>query len=45
MKKKFQERKENPDTKPDPHKPDVSISMDSRDSHGLSKDDALQAKK
>ncbi|MHB1653809.1 MAG: hypothetical protein ACYCVD_15240 [Desulfitobacteriaceae bacterium] len=45
MEKKFLGKEANPDTKPTPHKPTDSPSMDSRDNHGLSKDEALQAKK
>ncbi|KLU61523.1 hypothetical protein CEB3_c22030 [Peptococcaceae bacterium CEB3] len=44
-KKKMPGRPANPDPRPTPHNPADSASMDSRDSHGLSKDEALQGKK
>lgn len=45
MKKKFPDRDSNPSTKPIPHNPSLAPSMDSRDNHGLSKDEALKGKK
>ncbi|MEM5818421.1 MULTISPECIES: hypothetical protein [Desulfitobacterium] len=45
VEKKFPNKLANPDTKPSQnHKPDKAPSMDSRDGHGLSKDQALQGK-
>ncbi|MEA4902268.1 hypothetical protein [Desulfitobacterium sp.] len=44
MDKKFPDKPENPKTKPVFHKPDKVPSMDSRDGHGLSKDQVLQGK-
>ncbi len=45
MDKKLPQRASNPDTKPEQnHKPDKAPSMDSRDGHGLSKDQVLQGK-
>lgn len=45
VEKKFSDKPANPDTKPaQSHKPDKAPSMDSRDGHGLSKDEALQGK-
>ena len=45
MIKKFPDRQENPNPKPWPHQPENGPSTDSRDKHGLNKDEALQAKK
>lgn len=45
MEKKFPDRKANPDTQPWPHDKVNSPSTDSRDNHGLTKDEALQGKK
>ncbi|WP_240983751.1 hypothetical protein [Acididesulfobacillus acetoxydans] len=44
-KKKMPGRPANPDPRPTPLNPTGSASMDSRDNHGLSKDEALQGKK
>ncbi len=45
VEKKFSNRKANPDTKPSQnHKPDKVPSMDSRQGHGLTKEEALQSK-
>jgi hypothetical protein len=45
VEKKFPDKNPNPNTKPSQnHKPDKSPSMDSRDGHGLNKDEVLQAK-
>ncbi|AGA67783.1 hypothetical protein Desdi_0234 [Desulfitobacterium dichloroeliminans LMG P-21439] len=45
VEKKFPNRPANPDTKPSQnHKPDKAPSMDSRDGHGLTKDEALKGK-
>jgi hypothetical protein len=45
MEKDFPNRQPNPNTKPEQnHKPDKAPSMDSRDGHGLSKDQVLQGK-
>lgn len=45
VEQKFPDRQANPNTKPSQnHKPDKSPSMDSRDGHGLSKDQVLQGK-
>jgi len=44
--KKFPpEKNANPDTKPIPSRPEDQPSMDSRDGHGLSKEEALRSKK
>lgn len=45
MKKKLPGRKANPETKPWPHDQVNSPSRDSRDGHGLTKDEALKGKK
>lgn len=42
--KKNPKSKANPDLKPAPHRPDQSPSSDSRDGHGLSKDEVLKGK-
>jgi len=45
MAKNFKNKSANPNTKPEQnHKPDKAPSMDSRDGHGLSKDQVLQGK-
>ncbi|KJR44339.1 hypothetical protein UF75_5279 [Desulfosporosinus sp. I2] len=44
--KKFPHEKDpNPNTKPIPSRPEDQPSMDSRDVHGLSKEEALRSKK
>lgn len=45
MKQKLSKIEANPDTKPSPHSPENAPSWDSRHNHGLSKDEALKAKK
>lgn len=46
MRKKLSpEKNANPNTKPTPNQPENQPSMDSRDGHGLSKEEALRAKK
>ena len=45
MANNFKDKNANPNTKPEQnHKPDKAPSMDSRDGHGLSKDQVLQGK-
>lgn len=45
VKKKFSNRDANPETKPSQNrKPDKAPSMDSRQGHGLTRDEALQGK-
>jgi hypothetical protein len=45
MANNFKNKSANPNTKPEQnHKPDKAPSMDSRDGHGLSKDQVLQGK-
>jgi len=46
LKKNFPaDKNPNPNTKPIPSRPDDQPSMDSRDGHGLSSEEALRSKK